>query len=160
MRETMPGSDPTPLERHHAELARATAAAMHQHYQEAVEIASELLTSGIYEEMAASDAEAAQAAKAETRLMMATAMHYSDAHYEDILRVLKAAMDSPAEIRKDVAFTAGVVHASFDHFAEARESLGKALEAIAELRGKGSEDPELAEKERDVTEFLSQLPES
>jgi hypothetical protein len=149
-----------PLERHHTELARATAAAMRQHYQEAVEIASELLTSGVYDEMAAADAEAARAARAETRLMMATAMHYSDAHYEDILRVLKAAMDSPAEVRKDVAFTAGVVHASFNHFAEARESLGKALEAIAELRGRGSEDPEMAEKERDVTEFLSQLPES
>jgi hypothetical protein len=72
-------------------------------------------------------------------------------------------MDSPADIRKDVAFTAGVVHASFDHFAEAREAMSKSLEAIAELRdlgGKGSEDPELADKERDVTEFLSQLPES
>jgi hypothetical protein len=91
---------------------------------------------------------------------MATAMHYNDAHYEDILRVLKSAMDSPPEIRKDVAFTAGVVHASFDHFAEARESMSKALEAIAELRGKGSEEAELADKERDVTEFLSQLPES
>ena len=33
-------------------------------------------------------------------------------------------------------------------------------EAIAELRGKGSEDADLADKERDVTEFLSQLPES
>jgi hypothetical protein len=160
MSEAMSQDELNPLERHHTELARATAAAMRQHYQEAVEIASELLTSGVYDEMAAADAEAARAARAETRLMMATAMHYSDAHYEDILRVLKAAMDSPAEVRKDVAFTAGVVHASFDHFAEARESLGKALEAIAELRGRGSEDPEMAEKERDVTEFLSQLPES
>ena len=38
--------------------------------------------------------------------------------------------------------------------------MSKSLEAIAELRGKGSEDAELAEKESDVTEFLSQLPES
>ena len=157
-------SEPNAIERHHAELARATAAAMRQHYQEAIEIASELLTSGVYDEIAALDPDSARAARAETRLMMATAMHYNDAHYEDIMRVLKAAMDSPADIRKDVAFTAGVVHASFDHFAEAREAMGKSLEAIAELRnegvGKGSEDPELAEKEHDVTEFLSQLPES
>ena len=153
-------SETTAIERHHAELARATAAAMRQHYQEAIEIASELLTSGVYDEIAAADPDAARAARAETRLMMATAMHYNDAHYEDIMRVLKSAMDSPADIRKDVAFTAGVVHASFDHFAEARDAMGKALEAIAELRGKGSEDAELAERERDVTEFLSQLPES
>ena len=153
-------SEPTAIERHHAELARATAAAMRQHYQEAIEIASELLTSGVYDEIAASNLDAARAARAETRLMMATAMHYNDAHYDDIMRVLKAAMDSPADIRKDVAFTAGIVHASFDHLAEAREAMGKSLEAIAELKGKGSEDAELAEKERDVTEFLSQLPES
>ena len=153
-------SQPSALERHHAELARATAAAMRQHYQEAIEIASELLTSGVYDEIAGSDPDAARAARAETRLMMATAMHYNDAHYEDIMRVLKSAMDSPADIRKDVAFTAGVVHASFDHFAEAREAMSKSLEAIAELRGKGSEDADLADKERDVTEFLSQLPES
>ena len=38
--------------------------------------------------------------------------------------------------------------------------MSKSLEAIAELRGKGSEDADLADKERDVTEFLSQLPES
>ncbi|HWK30641.1 MAG TPA: hypothetical protein VNR20_01035 [Terriglobales bacterium] len=153
-------SQPNAIERHHAELARATAAAMRQHYQEAIEIASELLTSGVYDEIAAADPDAARAARAETRLMMATAMHYNDAHYEDIMRVLKSAMDSPADIRKDVAFTAGIVHASFDHLAEAREAMSKALEAIAELRGKGSEDAELAERERDVTEFLSQLPES
>ena len=153
-------SQPNAIERHHAELARATAAAMRQHYQEAIEIASELLTSGVYDEIAAADPDPARAARAETRLMMATAMHYNDAHYEDIMRVLKSAMDSPADIRKDVAFTAGIVHASFDHLAEAREAMSKALEAIAELRGKGSEDAELAERERDVTEFLSQLPES
>ena len=156
-------SDPSAIERHHAELARATAAAMREHYQEAIEIASELLTSGIYDEIAASDPDSARAARAETRLTMATAMHYNDAHYEDIMRVLKSAMDAPPDIRKDVAFTAGVVHASFDHFAEAREAMSKSLEAIAELRrlsGKGPEDPELADKERDVTEFLSQLPDS
>ena len=155
-----PKAHQSPIEHHHAELARATAAAMREHYQEAIEIASELLTSGVYDEIAAADPDAARAARAETRLMMATAMHYNDAHYEDIMRVLKSAMDSPADIRKDVAFTAGVVHASFDHFAEAREAMSKSLEAIAELRGKGSEDAELADRERDVTEFLSQLPES
>jgi hypothetical protein len=32
--------DSSPIERHHAELARATAAAMRKHYQEAIEIAS------------------------------------------------------------------------------------------------------------------------
>ena len=36
-------SDQSALERHHAELARATAAAMRQHYQEAIEIASRLI---------------------------------------------------------------------------------------------------------------------
>lgn len=153
-------TDPSALERHHGELARANAAALEQNFQEAVEICSELLTGGVYDELAATDREAARAAKAETRLTMATAMHYNDGHYEDILRVLKAAMDSPAEIRKDVAFTAGIVHASFEHFAEARESMAQALEAIAELRGKGDEDADLAEKEADVTEFLSQLPQS
>ena len=153
-------TDPSALERHHGELARANAAALEQNFQEAVEICSELLTGGVYDELATTDHEAARAAKAETRLTMATAMHYNDGHYEDILRVLKAAMDSPAEIRKDVAFTAGIVHASFEHFAEARESMAQALEAIAELRGKGDEDADLAEKEADVTEFLSQLPQS
>lgn len=151
-------AQPNPLERHHAELARANAAAMRQQYQEAVEIASELLTSGVYEELAASDVEAAWGARAEARLTMATAMHYLDAHYEDIQRVLKSAMDSPAEIRKDVAFTAGVVHASFEHFAEARQAMADALAAIAELRGHGSEEPALAEKEADIAEFLGRLP--
>lgn len=148
------------LERHNTELARANVAAMHQNFQEAIEICSELLTSGVYDEIAVVDLEAARAAKAETRLTMATAMHYNDAHYEDIMRVLKAAMDSPPEVRKDVAFTAGVVHASFDHFSEAREAMANTLAAIAELRGRGAEDPDLAEKEVDVAEFLTQLPES
>jgi hypothetical protein len=133
---------------------------MRQHYQEAIDIASELLTSGVYDEIAATDPDASRAARAETRLIMATAMHYNEAHYEDIMRVLKSAMDSPPDVRKDVAFTAGIVHASFDHFAEARESMANTLEAIAELRGKGSEDPELAEKEADVVQFLSKLPQS
>jgi hypothetical protein len=150
-------ADTSALERHHTELARANAAAMQENFQEAIEICSELLTSGVYDEMSPDDA---RAARAETRLTMATAMHYNDAHFEDIQRVLKSAMDSPPEVRKDVAFTAGVVHASFEHFAEARESMAKAMEAIAELRGKGSEDPELAEKEADIADFLSQLPQS
>lgn len=153
-------AEQTALERHYAEIARANAAAMKQQYQEAIDVASELLTSGVYEEIAASDPNAARAARAETRLTMATAMHYNDAHYDDIMRVLKSAMDSPPEVRKDVAFTAGIVHASFDHFNEAREAMANALEAIAEIRGKGSEDPELAEKEADVAEFLSSLPQS
>jgi hypothetical protein len=148
------------LDRHYAEIARANAAAMRQHYQEAIDIASELLTSGVYDEIAATDPDVSRAARAETRLIMATAMHYNEAHYEDIMRVLKSAMDSPPDVRKDVAFTAGIVHASFDHFAEARESMANTLEAIAELRGKGSEDPELAEKEADVVQFLSKLPQS
>lgn len=153
-------TEPSALARHHAELARANAAALQQNFQEAVEIASELLTSGVYAEMAQTDPEVARSAQAETRLTMATAMHYNDGHYEDIQRVLKAAMDAPAEVRKDVAFTAAIVHASFEHFAEARQAMADALAAIAELKGKGAEDPELAEKEADVAEFLSQLPES
>ena len=148
------------MERHYTEIARANAAAMRQHFQEAIDITSELLTSGVYDEMATMDPDAARAARAETRLTMATAMHYNDAHYEDIMRVLKSAMDSPPEVRKDVAFAAGIVHASFAHFNEAREAMANTLEAIAEIRGKGSEDAELAEKEADVAEFLSSLPQS
>src|SRR5947209_20284551 len=76
--------------RHHQEMARASAAAMEKHYQEAIEISSELLTSGIYEQLAAHgkprseahkvNVEAAQRFRAEARLLMATAMHYADAH--------------------------------------------------------------------------------
>ena len=50
-------NEPSALARHHAELARANAAALQQNFQEAVEIASELLTSGVYAEIAQNDPE-------------------------------------------------------------------------------------------------------
>src|SRR6266404_1103585 len=81
---------------HHSEMARAAAAAMQQNYQEAIDICSELLTSGLYEQVAQSgQAEDARAFRAEARLLMATAMHYADAAYEDIVRLLSFAMDAP-----------------------------------------------------------------
>src|SRR3954453_17407371 len=124
----------TAIERHHSELARASAAAMQKHYQEAIDIASDLLTSGIDEEMAAADVERARQARAETRLLLETAMHYNDAHYEDILRVLNAALDAPPQIQKDVYFTLAVFHVSFDHVEDARAAMEKALELMSELR--------------------------
>jgi hypothetical protein len=153
------------LNRHHSELARAAAAAMQKHYQETIDICSDLLTSGIYDEMAASDAknDSARQHRAEARLMMATAMHYNESHYEDILRVLNAALDSPLQIQKDVNFTLAVLHASFDHVQEARAAMEKTLEQIAQLRALGSEalskdeNRALDVQEQEAIQFLNQL---
>jgi hypothetical protein len=151
----------TAIERHHSELARAAAAAMHKHYQETIDISSDLLTSGIYEEIAVGDAACARQSRAETRLLLATAMHYNDAHYEDILRVLNAALDSPPQIQKDVYFTMAVLHVSFDHVEDARIAMEKALESMAQLRDSDRLNPEektaLAAQEHEARQFLKEL---
>lgn len=150
------------LKKHQAELGRAAAVAMEQNYDEALDICSELLTSGVYEELAQQGHDDdARRAKAETRLLMATAMHYSERDYQDIARVLSFAMDSPPEIQKDVQFTLAVVHLSFGQAGQARECMQRCLEIIAQLRaagGKNTDLKELAEQEREAREFLQELP--
>jgi hypothetical protein len=147
------------IERHHAELARAGAAAMQRHYQEAIDICSDLLTGDVYMAIGEKDAELARAARAETRLIMATAMHYAESHYEDIVRVLNAALDSPPAVQKDVYFTLAVLHASFDRDELARAAMEKALELVQSQ--KTSADPAgrkaLEEKEREAQQFLKEL---
>jgi hypothetical protein len=164
--------DPKLLEQHNSEMARAAAAAIEQHYQETIEITSELLTSGIYEQMeSAAPSEVssgpkaeARRARAEVRLMMATAMHYADAHYEDIVRVLSFAMDAPAHIQKDVYFTLAVVQLSFGHDKEARDAMQQALAIIKDMRNLKTNDLEsdadiaLEIQEREAEEFLKQMP--
>lgn len=147
------------LSRHHSELARAGAAAMHRHYQEAIDICSDLLTGEIYTDIAEKDAEAARAAKAETRLIMATAMHYNESHYEDIVRVLNAALDSPPAVQKDVYFTLAVLHASFDREDLARAAMEKSLALVQSLKNSAAveERGALVEKEREAQQFLKQL---
>jgi hypothetical protein len=146
------------LEQHHAELARAAAAAMQQHYQETIDICSELLTSELYQQLTAADPETARACKAETRLMMATAMHYNEAHYEDVLRVLKSAADAPDSIKKDVLFTTAVLHASFNKKEEARTTMAEALSLIRSLRGSHAADREALDmQESEAESFLKQL---
>jgi hypothetical protein len=147
------------VERHHAELARAGAVAMQRHYQEAIDICSDLLTGDVYMAIGEKDAELARAARAETRLIMATAMHYAESHYEDIVRVLNAALDSPPAVQKDVYFTLAVLHASFDRDDQARGAMEKALALVQSH--KISADPAdrqvLEEKEREAQQFLKEL---
>lgn len=153
----MSEADPL-LEQHHSELARAAAAAMQQHYQETIDICSELLTSELYQQLTDADAEAARAAKAETRLMMATAMHYNEAHYEDVLRVLKAAADAPETTKKDILFTTAVVHASFNKKDEARAAMNEAMAIIARLKGASAADRDaLSMQLSEARSFLKQL---
>lgn len=112
------------MAQHHSELARAAAAAMNGNHQETVEVCSELLTSGLYVEMEqAGKKEDARRARAEVRLMLGSAMHFTDGHYDDITRVLTYALDAPAEIRKDVLFTMAIVHLSFAHQKEAEAAM-------------------------------------
>ena len=132
---------------------------MQRHYQEAIDICSDLLTSGAYEDIAEEDVEAARAARAETRLIMATAMHYNESHYEDIVRVLNAALDSPANVQKDVYFTLAVLHASFDREEPARAAMEKCVALIGPLRGDASaeEIAMLDGKEKEAQQFLKEL---
>lgn len=145
---------PTPLETHHRELARAAGAAMQRQYPEAIEICSELLTGPTYAALATTDPAAARRARAEARLLLASAMHYDEAHEEDLLRVLNAALDSPDEVRKDVLFTLALVRLSFDHLAEARDAILDCLEIVARLRAEGAASPELDEKQAEANQLL------
>src|SRR5262249_14272039 len=108
-------------------------------------------------ELAQQDPEAARRARAETRLMMGTAMHYNDAHYEDMVRVLNSAMDSPPDIAKDAHFTLAIVHLSFENPVDAATSMRRALELIEQLRQSGDSDPRLAEQEQEAREFFQQI---
>ena len=147
------------IERHNSELARAGVAAMQRHYQEAIDICSDLLTAGVYEAMVESDSELARASRAETRLIMATAMHYNESHYEDIVRVLNAALDAPPAVQKDVHFTLAVLHASFDREDAARSAMERALSLIETLRSSADvEDVKaLEDKEKEARQFLKEL---
>jgi hypothetical protein len=137
-------------------MARAAKAAMEQHYAEAIEVISELLISGIYSELSP---ELARRFRAEARLMLATAMHYDDRAYEDILQQLVYALDSPPEVQKDAHFTLAVVHLSFGNVAEARTSMLQALDVISTLRNSGAEDAAtLDRQESEARQFLSELP--
>src|SRR6184192_1411527 len=147
------------LSRHNSELARAGVAAMQRHYQEAIDICSDLLTSGVYEDVAEQDPDLARASRAEARLIMATAMHYNESHYEDIVRVLNAALDSPPVVQKDVYFTLAVLHASFDRDEPARAAMEKALALVESLKtsADAAERQFLDEKEREARQFLKEL---
>jgi hypothetical protein len=134
-----------PLDHHHAEMGRAAAAAMQQHYQETIEICSELLTSGT------------RRTKAEVRLMLATAMHYADGHYEDIVKQLSLAMDAPPEIQKDACFTLAVVQLSFGHKAEATSAMEQCLEVITLLRQSSGDEPGLRAQQEEARQFLAEL---
>jgi len=146
-----------PLTHHNEEMGRAAAAAMQQHYQETIEICSELLTSGTYNELAQRDPETARRAKAEARLMMAAAMHYADGHYEDIVRQLSLAMEAPPSIQKDASFTLAVVQLSFGHKPEAKAAMEQCLELIAGLKSAAGAESGLAEQEREAQQFLREL---
>jgi Tfp pilus assembly protein PilF len=149
-------SEPSALARHNSEMARAAKAAMEQHYPEAIEVISELLISGIYSELSP---ELARKLRAEARLMLATAMHYDERAYEDILQQLVYALDSPPEVQKDAHFTLAVVHLSFGNVAEARTSMQQALDLISTLRSSGEEDAAtLDRQESEARQFLSELP--
>jgi len=151
-------------------MARASAAAMEQHYQEAIEISSELLTSGIYEQLAAlgkarsdahkSNGEAARRFRAEARLLMATAMHYADAHYEDIVKVLSFAVESPLDIQKDVFFTLAVVHLSFGQENEARMAMLRSLELMRQLKENGESTSALETQVQEAHAFMKDLGEA
>lgn len=149
----------TPQDQHNNEMGRAAAAAFEQHYQETIDICSELLTSGVYEKLEADDQESARRCRAEARLMMATAMHYADGHYEDIVRVLSFAMDAPTEIQKDVYFTMAVVQLSFGHQKEAQDSMQQSLLLIEAARKGSTPDPDgaLAMQEDEARQFLREI---
>lgn len=147
------------VEAHNIEMARAAAAAMEQNFQETIEICSELLTSGTYPELEAQDRELARRCRAECRLMMATAMHYGERHYEDIMGVLGAALDSPPEVQKDVLFTMAVVQLSFGHKQEAQEFMNQSLDVISRLEGQGPAptDGSLEAQRREAERFLAEI---
>ena len=145
------------LDHHNSEMGRAAAAAMQQQYQETIEICSELLTSGIYDELAHKDFAASRRAQAEVRLLMATAMHYTDGNYDDIVRQLSLAMDAPPEVQKDACFTLAIVQASFGHTQEARSAMQQCLDLIAEVRQYTPDGDALRAQEQEARQFLAEL---
>ena len=148
------------LEKHHAEMARAAAASMHGHHAETVEICSELLTSSLYADLeTAGMKEDARRARAECRLLMATAMHYTGTHHEDVLKVLNFALDSPPEIQRDAYFTIAVVELSNERADNARVAMQQCLAIIGDLRRAGFADPEgrMEQQETEALEFLAGL---
>ena len=132
---------------------------MQRHYQEAIDVCSDLLTGDVYMAIGEKDSELARAARAETRLIMATAMHYAESHYEDIVRVLNAALDSPPAVQKDVYFTLAVLHASFDRDDQARAAMEKARALVQSLKtaAEPTEHRALEEKEKEAQQFLKEL---
>jgi hypothetical protein len=146
-------------DQHYREMARASAAAMQQHYQEAIDIVAELLISGVHQEIEKSDPELARRFRAEARLLLGTALHYNDASYEDITKVLMLAQNAPPDVLKDVLFTLAVVHLSFDDKLEAAETMRSALEIIEQLIRQGNTDPRLREQEQEAKDFFQQLSE-
>jgi hypothetical protein len=149
----------SPLEQHHREMARASAAALQQQYQEAIDIVAELLVSGVHQEIEKSDPELARRLRAEARLLLGTALHYNDASYEDITKVLNLALNAPPEVAKDVLFTLAVVHLSFDHVPEAADAMRKAMEIIEQMIASGNTDPRLNEQAQEAKEFFQQISE-
>jgi hypothetical protein len=143
---------------------------MEKHYQEAIEVCSELLTSGIYERLSTlgkprseahkANAEAARRFRAEARLLMATAMHYADGHYEDIVKVLSFAVESPLEIQKDVFFTLAVVHLSFGQENEARMAMLRSLELMRQLKEAGQSSAALDAQVEEANAFVKDLGEA
>jgi len=150
------------LLRHNQEMARAASAAMAGQHAEALEICSELLTSGLYGEMeSGGHREASRRSVAETRLLLGSAMHFTDAPYEDIVRVLTFALDSPVEIRKDALFTLAVVHLSFGHRQEAEAAMERFRVELAFLmshsHAPATDVRSWQEQDREATVFISQL---
>ena len=149
----------SPLEQHHREMARASAAALQHQYQEAIDIVAELLVSGVHQEIEQTDAELARRLRADARLLLGTALHYNDASYEDITKVLNLALNAPPEIAKDVWFTLAIVQLSFGYPNEAAESMRKAMEIIEQLVAGGDKDPRLKEQAQEAKEFFQQVSE-
>ena len=154
---------PDPSEAHHnAEIARAAAASIAGNHAETVEICSDLLTSGLYKDMEASGhKDAARRGMAETRLLLGSAMHFNDGAYEDIVRVLTYALDSPVDIRKVTLFTLAVVHLSFDHNKEAEASMERCLVEIQALLQQNhlerDEKASLESQIKEANDFLQAL---
>ena len=153
------------LARHNSEMARAAALAMAGNHAETVEACSELLTSELYPDMEkAGKKEAARRCRAEVRLMLGSAMHFTDSHYEDIVRVLTYALDSPADIRKDALFTLAIVHQSFGHEKEAEAAMERCrveLSALQKEKGATASDcSSWEQQDKEAAMFLEGLKKS
>src|SRR5207248_8615977 len=103
------------------------------------------------------NAESARRFRAEARLLMATAMHYSDAHYKDIVKVLTFAVESPLDVQKDVFFTLAVVHLSFGQENEARMAMLRSLELMRQLKQSGETSSALETQVQEADAFMKEL---